>query len=247
MPRRPRGRSATGIHHVISRGVGKQIIFEDSSDRYHYLDLLKQILLEEGAELLAWCLMSNHTHLIIHAPDHLSEVMKRINTSYAGFFNRKYHRQGHLFQGRFRSEPIEDEIYLLTVVKYIHLNPVKAGFGRPQDYAWSSYHEYIEGGRYCNTEMLRNLFDSMDAFVRFHEAQDESPGQASCAVERLAVPDEVALQMIRQELGENVLVELRMADRQQRNRIIRNIRNLGIAAKQIERITGISYHIIRRC
>ena len=92
----------------------------------------------------AYCLMDNHVHFLIsEGKDSIAKTMKRINVSYAYYFNKKYRRMGHLFQDRFRSEPIEDDSQLLAVARYIHLNPVAAGIvKKPANYKWSSYRAY---------------------------------------------------------------------------------------------------------
>lgn len=154
MGRKPREISSTGIYHVCIRGVNKQRIFEYVEDYDGFFRILRQSrntdtegkkVESPNFELFAYCLMDNHVHLLI-APNGLtiSEVVKRISSSYARFFNYRYHRVGHLFQDRFRSEACLDRDYLYTLLRYIHCNPVKAGICiRPDEYPYSSYCEII--------------------------------------------------------------------------------------------------------
>ena len=99
--------------------------------------------------LHAYCLMDNHVHLLLQEQEEtLGEIMKRVGVSYAYWFNRKYERVGHLFQGRFRSETVEDDAYFLTVLRYIHQHPVQAKLvARCSDYPWSSYAAYANEAR----------------------------------------------------------------------------------------------------
>lgn len=145
MSRIKRIMSESGIYHVMVRGNAGDNIFIDSQDKEKYIKILKEKKEDANFRLYAYCIMTNHFHIIIKEEDEpLSNIMKRINISYALYFNKKYDRVGHVFQGRYRSEPIEDDRYLLTAVRYIHNNPVKAKLVTICDeYSWSSYNEYI--------------------------------------------------------------------------------------------------------
>jgi putative transposase len=145
MPRHARKKSKTGVYHVMVRGINKEIIFHDDEDRRKFLYILAKVKEGYPFELLGYCLMNNHVHLLIReGTENISQIMKRIGTRYAIYFNSKYDRKGHLFQNRFRSERVEDEEYLLTVLRYIHQNPVKAFLvNDTKDYLWSSYRAYL--------------------------------------------------------------------------------------------------------
>ncbi|KXG75625.1 REP-associated tyrosine transposase [Thermotalea metallivorans] len=145
MPRYRRLVSKAGIYHVMMRGNEKKNIFHDHEDRHKFICILSDKKKISEYELYAYCLMNNHVHLLIkESKEPLAQCMKRINTSYAYYFNRKYQRVGHVFQDRFKSEPIEDENYLLAAIQYIHNNPVQAQLvNNCRDYPWSSYNSYI--------------------------------------------------------------------------------------------------------
>ncbi|MBP2629001.1 MAG: transposase [Firmicutes bacterium] len=100
-------------------------------------------------EIYAYCLMDNHVHLLLcDTKDEISRTMKRICVSYVYYFNKKYKRIGHLFQDRYRSEVVEEDAYLLSVARYIHKNPLKAGMvKRVEDYKWSSYAQYLSANK----------------------------------------------------------------------------------------------------
>ena len=127
MPRTARKIGNSGFYHIVARGIGKQIIFEEENDYLLFLGLLKKYLKEEDAVLHAYCLMDNHFHLLLKIDSGMDRLMKKISTAYVFYFNNKYERVGHLFQDRYRSIPVEDDSSLLSVVRYIHNNPAKAG------------------------------------------------------------------------------------------------------------------------
>lgn len=145
MPRQSRLHSMSGVYHIMMRGNEKKDIFIDNEDRYKFIDILLNKKFVSGYSLYAYCLMSNHIHLVMKENDeNLALCLKRINVSYAYYFNKKYIRVGHLFQDRFKSECIDSEEYLLSAIRYIHNNPVKAKVAAmPYDYPWSSYNSYI--------------------------------------------------------------------------------------------------------
>lgn len=146
MPRENRTFSGTGIYHIMGRGNEKKNIFLDPEDKIKFVEILRNKKKQQEYILYGYCIMNNHFHLLIkEEKDSISRIMKRINTSYACYFNKKYDRVGHVFQDRYRSEAVENEGYLLGVLRYIHNNPVKAGLvSTPLDYQWCSFNQYIK-------------------------------------------------------------------------------------------------------
>ncbi len=146
MGRLQRVYSTTGCYHIMLRGNERKRIFLDDEDRRRFLLILMNKKAETDFSVYSFCLMDNHVHMVFQ--DHknnMSNIMKGIATSYAMFFNNKYERVGHVFQDRYRSEPIEDERYLMAVIRYIHNNPVKAGIiEKLEQYQWSSYQYYLD-------------------------------------------------------------------------------------------------------
>jgi len=144
MPRTSR-LDVTGIlQHVIVRGIEKRDIFLDDGDRRSFLARFSKLLLENGMECLAWAIMTNHAHLLLRPQRaKLALFMRRLLTGYAVSFNLRHHRSGHLFQNRYKSIVCEEEPYLLELVRYIHLNPVRAGLVEGMDeldrYEWSGH------------------------------------------------------------------------------------------------------------
>jgi REP element-mobilizing transposase RayT len=129
------------LYHVTSRGNERKAIFRDDEDRLSFLDTLQKVNERYNWICHGYCLMSNHYHLIIETPDcNLSKGMRQLNGVYTQLFNRRHHRVGHIYQGRYKSILIEKESYLLEVSRYVVLNPVRAkAVKRPEDWKWSSY------------------------------------------------------------------------------------------------------------
>jgi len=179
MPRKARVLSSTSIYHVMIRGNRKQDIFLEDDDRFRFIKILEKIKRKEEYELYAFCLMNNHVHLLIKEKnERLSRIMKRINISYANYFNQKYQQIGHLFQDRYKSEPIENESYLLAVLSYIHNNPVDAFIVKNlEEYPWSSYCIYTKESSQqaflIEREDILSLFSpdkdrAIDLFIQYH-------------------------------------------------------------------------------
>jgi putative transposase len=144
MPRGPRLDSAGVLHHVIGRGIERRTIFRDDTDRDDFVARLSTLVLKTATPLYAWALIPNHFHLLVRsgaAP--ISTLMGTLLGGYARAFNRRHHRVGYLFQGRFKSIVVEEEPYFLELVRYIHLNPVRAsivaGLEALDTYPWAGH------------------------------------------------------------------------------------------------------------
>jgi REP element-mobilizing transposase RayT/DNA-directed RNA polymerase specialized sigma24 family protein len=129
------------VYHVTSRGDRGEAIFVDDEDRLGLLELVSQALSRFDAQMLAYCLMGNHYHFVLHTRRaNLSLLMRHINGVYTQAYNRRHNKVGHLFQGRFKAILVDRDAYLLEVCRYVELNPVRAGMKRkPQAWRWSSY------------------------------------------------------------------------------------------------------------
>ncbi len=140
MPRQRRAYSATQIYHIMVRGNAGRDIFLDDDDKNKFIRILSHKERQTEFKLYAFCLMKNHFHLSLkEGHENISNIMRRINTAYAVYFNKKYQLSGHLFQNRFKSENVENDAYLISLIRYIHQNPVKAGIVlSPEEYQWSS-------------------------------------------------------------------------------------------------------------
>jgi len=238
----------------MMRGINREPIFHDDEDRCHFLNLLIHARLPDAFDLYAYCLMVNHVHLLIcEQSDDISRTMKRINSRYASWYNTKYDRIGPLFQGRFKSLNIEDDCYLLSVLRYIHLNPVKANLTEsPEDYAWSSCHKYYAASE--KPSELLNLHFILDLFDK----------HCSVAIERLklftlqpntdSIPDFEDCDKISDEkLRQNILAllcgkplsSIQYLGRKDRDALLQKIKSIeGATYRQIARVLNLSPSII---
>lgn len=144
MPRQSRIDAPGALHHVMIRGIERRAIFRDNHDRDAFLDRFGAILLESSTSCFAWSLLNNHAHLLLRTGTvPVSRVMRRLLTGYAVSFNLRHRRHGHLFQNRYKSILCEEESYLLELVRYIHLNPLRAGLVKDLEelgtYAYSGH------------------------------------------------------------------------------------------------------------
>lgn len=137
-------------YHVIARGNQKQNVFLQQADFEKYLGLLKHYKRRYKFRLYAWCLMPNHVHLIleVNKPKELPKIIQGLNLGYARWFNKKYNKVGHLWQGRYKSLIIQKDRYVLDCINYIEENPLRANIKqKPFEYVWSSYRPRILGER----------------------------------------------------------------------------------------------------
>lgn len=144
MPRHRRLEIAGGIYHVIARGIERRAIFIDEDDRAEFIRRLSKGLECTGSKCYGWALMPNHFHLLIRTGvKPLSDLMRRVLTGYALYFNRQHKRRGYLYQNRYKSILCQEDTYLLELVRYIHLNPLRAKIIQSiealDDYPWSGH------------------------------------------------------------------------------------------------------------
>jgi putative transposase len=144
--RKPRIEFEGAFYHVITRGNQRQPVFKDKDDYSRYLKILADYKIRYDYSLYAYVLMSNHVHLLIETKEvPLFKILQGINQSYTLYFNRKYQTVGHLFQGRYKAILCDKDAYLLSLVKYIHLNPVRAKIVKTlEEYPWTSHRHYVE-------------------------------------------------------------------------------------------------------
>jgi len=167
MARKPRIHLPGGIYHVIFRGNGGQPVFLTDEDRYRYYLLLQEGACRYGYRIHAFCLMTNHIHLAIQVGDiPLSRCMQNLSFRYTRWINWRAKKTGHLFQGRYKAVLVDGDSYLLELVRYIHLNPVRANMVEtPEKYPWSGHRAYLgeETLPWLSTDWVLGQFgDSLD-------------------------------------------------------------------------------------
>lgn len=248
MVRVPREISDSGIYHVMIRGVNRQNIFEDDEDRYRFIEILKHFKDVCKYELYSYCLMNNHIHLLIkELDDTISVAIKRISASYVLWYNKKYNRVGHLFQGRFKSEPVNNDAYFIMVLRYIHQNPIKAGMASNiRTTKWTSHHEYIKNGCLVDGDLALGLFSAdrdkaIDLYIKYMSEENED--KCLDFEDNILLDDDILAYL--KSLGVENISALQQMERNSRNDIIREIKELdGVTLRQIERVTGLSKSLI---
>ena len=242
MPRTARKASLSNIYHVMMRGVNRQAIFENDGDRLHFMSVLKECKEISGFRLHAFCLMPNHLHFLIEpAGEPLDLVFRRIGIRYAVWYNRKHQRAGHLFQDRFRSENVENDLYYMTVLRYILQNPMKAGL-EPHlgTYRWSSYPAYAKGtGSITDTQYATELFGTRESLIDFVRMGNEDIVMDETDPE-WPLQDDDAKKIMEQITGCSAAEEFRRLDRQLRNEYIRRMYAEKLSIGQIARLAGFS-------
>lgn len=247
MPRAPREKSESGIYHIMLRGINQQTIFEEDEDYTKFLLTLEAYKAISGYKVFAYCLMSNHIHILLKAENEdLDLIMKRIAGSYVYWYNWKYYRKGHLFQDRFKSEPIDDEKYLLTVLRYIHQNPIKANIVNSiNEYKYSSYNEYIKGnGNLVDTDFVSELLPGK-YFIEFNNETNED----SCLdidIQKFRLSDNDAKKIIEKITKCKTVTEFQNLSAEKRHKYIKTMKEKGISIRQINRLTGLSKYIIEK-
>ncbi|HOL16824.1 MAG TPA: transposase [Bacillota bacterium] len=265
MPRQARIKSTFSIYHVILRGnEGKKIFFR-KRDKTRFLEILHKVVKKYNCHLYSYCLMNNHIHLIIYDNGNdISIIVKSLATRYAMYFNKAYHRKGHLFLDRFRSEIIDNDDYLLRASRYIHNNPVKAFLAdSAADYHWSSYHHYTgnttEYQDLVNTDKVlkiisNNLTDARCEYIRFVDQAppdtdidkfiDVDEGETTAAAEEKEYIQnlEAAGKRISELMAQKKISRTELSvNRKKRNEIIREIRkNSALTLKEIGSMFALS-------
>ncbi len=173
MAREARKMSTTGYYHIIIRGNNKSYVFKDNRDKSFFMDNLLKQQDEKLIELAAWCIMDNHVHIVIKSEEEdLALALKRINVRFAVRYHQYHHTSGHVFQDRFKSEPIETDEHLVNVVRYVHNNPVKVKMVSDASlYKWSSYEWYLKKKLNRSMGLVIEVIGK-NQFKSFHHQED---------------------------------------------------------------------------
>lgn len=274
MPRTARETSTTGIYHVILRGINQQNIFEEDEDKTRFLFILQDTKRTCGYELYAYALMNNHVHLLLKTGDaSLEEIFKRIGGKYVYWYNTKYQRTGHLFQDRFKSEPVEDMEYLLTVICYIHYNPLRAGLCDTLDYKYSSFADYIfETGdgslsqHNDHSSDTKNSFETENRplshgitdttyplqtigaapFMAFHDAPSERSVMEVSETKAFHLTEEQSKRLLEKICGATSVADFQRLSQAEQAETIVLARKKGASVRQLNRLTGLSRGMIER-
>jgi putative transposase len=244
MPRGPREKSENGIYHVMLRGIDKRKIFLSDEDCEKFLSNVEKAMIKAEFTVYGYCLMINHVHLLIKiGKEDIGDSVKRITVGYAQYFNIKYGRTGHLFQNRFRSEPVDDDVYFRTVLRYIHQNPVKARMvNKISDYKWSSYREYFieDNSRLIDTSLALEYFGNRKTFEKY--MKEDNDDECLEYEENIRYTDEELEKIISSYTDISKLKEL---DKKSRNEIIKMLKeNIDVSNRQLAKVLGIGRSIV---
>ena len=247
MPRAAREKSQNETYHIMLRGINQQQIFEDEEDYQKFIEIVKAYQAISEYKVFAYCLMGNHIHLLMEfKKEPIEQVFKRIGSKYVYWYNVKYQRKGHLFQDRFKSEPVDDDPYFLTVIRYIHQNPVKAGLcEKVEDYKYSSFAEYLKESSFIDNDYVFSILPK-DAFIEYNY----QPSSANCLdVEEKTikrVTDEEARKIIKKYSKCENISEFQALPVGKRDKYLKMFKEKGISIRQISRLTGVSYYIVQK-
>jgi len=255
LPRKPREKSESGIYHVILRGANRQEIFHEDADSRRFLETLGKYAGQSETKVYGWCLMDNHVHLLLgEGCEELSLTMKRLGVSFVLYYNQKYNTTGHLFQDRFKSEKVESDEYLLTVIRYIHQNPVKAGMVKlAEDWKWSSCSSYYSDKSepvevLLDSDLILGLFsiDKRQAMAKFKEFnQMENNDKCLDHETALRMTDEEARQKIIKHINGIEITRVKGLPKVERDKVLHKVKGIGgITQRQAARILGISPSLI---
>ncbi|AOT69959.1 transposase [Geosporobacter ferrireducens] len=252
MPRSARKKSKSGIYHIMLRGINQQSVFEAEEDYEKFINILNTYKKEIDYKIYAYCLMGNHIHLLIkEGKEELSNTMKRIGVSYVYWYNWQYGRKGHLFQDRYKSEPVEDDAYFFTVLRYIHQNPIKAGLVSDLGaYQWSSYREYIGKEKIINTDFALNMLDEdrdkvIQRFIAFN--MEVNKDQCLEITEKGKSISDKEIKRLVMDKYNIELVTLQNQPQKSQIEVLKYLKELdGSSLRQLSRLTGFTVNKIYR-
>ncbi len=244
MPRQARRKSESGIYHIMLRGINQQQIFEDDEDSIRFLETLSKYKEQCGYIIYAYCLMGNHVHILLkEGKEDLTLVLKRIAGSFVYWYNLKYRRSGHLFQDRFKSEPVENDEYFLTVIRYIHQNPVKAGICKNINvYKFSSYNEYLNNATLIDPDFCLGIIDK-EQFIEFNN-EFNNDICLDISDNNFRLTDDEALKIIWKICRCKSVSDFQKFDKVKRNYYIEKFHEQGLSIRQISRLTGLSRKVV---
>ena len=221
--------------------------FEDSEDYIRFLDIVEECREVCNFQLYAYCLMGNHVHLLLKVQDEgLETIFKRIGGRYVYYYNVKYQRVGHLFQDRFKSEPVDNNEYFLTVLRYIHQNPVKAKLcSKVEEYPFSSFAEYLHESAYVDTEFALGMIERNE-FTRFNNTPNSDACLELVTPSRRAVTDAQAQGIIEKISHCKTITEFQGLEEKNKERIIKKIYDKGVSVRQLSRLTGTTKGIVEK-
>lgn len=245
MPRVSRQKFDSGIYHVMLRGINRQTIFEDEEDCEKFIRCLQDCKSVSGFNMYAYCLMGNHVHLLMHeGKEPLQLVFKRIGSRYVYWYNWKYQRTGHLFQDRFKSEPIKDDRQFIAVLRYIYQNPVKANMCKmAEEYAWSSYRLFTKINSIIDIELLEEIVTISQIRASINQISEDKFIDITTD---MRLTDKEASEMIKKFCGIEHNNELQGICIERLESSLKYLHREGCSIRQLVRLSGITKAKVER-
>lgn len=216
--------------HVMVQGINKETIFLTEREKLEYIKLLNQYKNEYHITIIAYCVMNNHVHVLVHVKDieDLTKYMHKINTSYGIYFNKNRRRVGYVYRDRFKTQVINDEKHLYNCIIYIHNNPVKANIcEKANEYRYSScYHNAF----YTDTELERNIKNNM--YVQEFELSEE---------QNFILMEEG---LDKEEICNEIIKEIMIKNHRTKEEIRQNDELIGLIIKKLKSENDISYRML---
>jgi REP element-mobilizing transposase RayT len=243
MARQKRLKSETGIYHVMLRGINKQQVFFDDDDYFMFLDVLSKCKIIGGFKLHAYCLMNNHVHLLIQEGEEpLAESFKRMGDMFVYWYNSSHKRSGAVFQGRYKSIPVNDDEYYISVIRYIHQNPVKAGIVEScSEYKFSSYNSYFKTS-FVDTGFALELI-GIDEFIRLHNEPCCDMHLDIDENETVKLNDIEAQRVVKRISKCESVEEFKSLPDDAKKEYVELLKQQGVSVRQLVRLTGVSYRM----
>ena len=254
MPRVARQFSRTGFYHIMMRGINRERIFQSGEAKKQMLDTLAEKIADSNIGIYAYCVMDNHIHFLLKTePEDLVAFMKKVNVSFAMYYNREQNRVGPVFQDRYRSEGVENEGYFWGVLRYIHLNPVKVYMvKKAEEYEWSSMKDYLSGkSELLDEEALflkQENFKDNKSFLRMHEKEDmriyldvkEESDEMKRTVGSKLIDRTLA------EYGVTGVLEIRQKEDALQSLLKKLAKEVKLSYQEIVSLTDLSYSMVQR-
>lgn len=242
------------------RGINKQEIFHGEDDYLLIVRVLSdinkkrdysgKIVSQNDCEIYAYCIMPNHIHILLRERNlSISDIMKKLEDRFVIIYNKKYDRVGHLFQARYKSEPVNDLAYLKVLLRYIHRNPVKGMIcERPEDYLWSSWREYINGQPpvlpVCRTSVPLHYFTQVDLEEWVNIDIDD--GCMDMDSDQFVKTDNHAWQMISEMTGLDNIEDFKQTSAEYQMQCLRQVITKGVSIRKASRLSSLTYYYIQK-
>ncbi len=224
----------TSFFHIMVQGINKEYIFNSSENINKYMKIMKETKEKIDIMILAYCIMNNHAHILVHEEDieKVTQYMHRVNLRYAKYYNKKYNRVGYVFRDRYKTQPIYSEKHLYTCVRYIHNNPVKANIcDKANEYKYASCYDNIF---YTDTELERNVKKNM-----YNEQTNLQEEEKFVLMENEQNKEQICHEIIKETMLKNSLTKESLHQNEKvLGDIIRKLKQEDISYRMMEKILG---------